>query len=187
MKTYILFIFAAHKNQDKFVKMISEEIAGTSDSTEVRYYYGPESAIITFKSLATFEHIKSYLELVLGTSNITFFMMPYIPDNTSFFLEKDIEKHLFGTDKMTENEDKTRYEQIQAQKLFIDDIAEISTNFIDELMECDEDEDDDDDLIDSLKNKVSDPSLDDILDKISSKGMSALTKKEVSLLKNYSK
>ena len=112
--------------------------------------------------------------------------MPYIPDNTSFFLEKDIEKHLFGTDKMTENEDKTRYEQIQAQKLFIDDIAEISTNFIDELMECDEDEDDDD-LIDSLKNKVSDPSLDDILDKISSKGMSALTKKEVSLLKNYSK
>lgn len=187
MKTYILFIFAAHKDQDKFIKTISEEIVGASDSNDVRYFYGSESAIITFKSSADFEYLKNYIELIFGSSNVTFFMMPFIPDSTSFFLEKEIESHLFGTDKMTENDEKSQYEKIQAQKLLFEDITGIPINFMEEIMGDDDDDDDNDDFLTCLQEKVYEPSLDEILDKISQCGMSNLTEKELSLLKKYSK
>jgi hypothetical protein len=37
---YILFIFAKHKDQEKFVKILAEEIIGITDSTDIKYYYG---------------------------------------------------------------------------------------------------------------------------------------------------
>jgi len=190
MKTYILFVFAAHDNQDKFIKILSEEVVGASDTCEVKYYYGPESAIITFKTFANFEYVKSYIELVLGTSGIVFFLLPYDPNNISFFLNKEIENHLFGHDNLSENTDKTKYEEIQEQKLMFNEMMDISSSFMEELMASsdvdDDDEDDDVDFLTSLKEKTYDPTLDEILDKISSCGMPSLTKKELSLLNNYS-
>ena len=191
MKTYILFVFAAHDNQDRFIKILSEEVVGASDTCEVKYYYGPESAIITFKTFAEFEYIKSYIDLVLGTSGIVFFLLPYDPNNISFFLNKEIETHLFGYDNLSESGEKTKYEQIQEQKLIFNEMMDIPTNFIEELMassdvDDDDEDDEDDDFITSLKEKTYDPTLDEILDKINLCGMPSLTKKELSLLKNYS-
>lgn len=183
MKKYLLFIFAAHKDQDKFVKTISEEVVEFSDCSEVRYFYGPESAIITFKSDDSIDYLKSLVELVLDTSSIVYFFLPFIPENTSYFLTQDIEKHLFGTEKMTENEEKSQYEQIQTQNLFFDELAEITTNFTEEIM----DDEDEDDLIACLKEKTQKPTLNDLLDKINSEGMENLTDEELNLLKTYSK
>ena len=191
MKTYILFVFAAHDNQDRFIKILSEEVVGASDTCEVKYYYGPESAIITFKTFAEFEYIKSYIDLVLGTSGIVFFLLPYDPNNISFFLNKEIETHLFGCDNLSESGEKTKYEQIQEQKLMFNEMMDIPTNFIEELMassdvDDDDDDDEEDDFLTSLNEKTYDPTLDEILDKINLCGMPSLTKKELSLLKNYS-
>lgn len=191
MKTYILFVFAAHDNQDNFIKILSEEVVRASDTCEVKYYYGHESAIITFKTFANFEYVKSYIELVFGTSGIVFFLLPYDPNNISFFLNKEIENHLFGYDNLSEKGDKTKYEEIQEQKLMFNEMMDIPSNFMEELMgssdlEDDDEDDENDKFLTSLKNKTYNPTLDEILDKISLCGMPSLTKKELSLLKNYS-
>lgn len=177
MKTYVLFVFAAHSDQDNFVKMISEEIGEVSDSSEVRYFYGPESAIITFKTKMDFVELKELVDVILTESNIFFFLCPYLSDEVTFFLGKETEKHLFGNDKMTGKDDKIHIEEKRAQKLFFDMMKDVTMD------ECDGE----DDFLTFSPEKISDPSLDDILDKISSQGMSKLSEKELSLLKHYSK
>jgi uncharacterized protein with von Willebrand factor type A (vWA) domain len=52
---------------------------------------------------------------------------------------------------------------------------------------CEELEDEDDDDFMKMKKKTKEPTLNDLLDKISSEGINSLTKKEKELLTKYSK
>ena len=47
------------KNQDEFVKTVAEDIMTTlSDSVDINFYFGPESAIYTFSSGEKIEKLK---------------------------------------------------------------------------------------------------------------------------------
>lgn len=183
MCRYVLLVFAESKNQDKFVKVLSEEIVGVADTADIKYFYGHQSVILTFISNAPFEDVKDYLMLTLGISNIVYFLIPYNTEQIGYWITPEVEKHLFDTDKMSEKPDNIVKENNQVRNLLFGDEIE-PKNYLNEIfdLECEDDE-----IENNKKSKIVEKSLDDLLDKISKTGVSSLTKQELKLLHNYSK
>lgn len=179
---YLLFVFAKHEKQEDFIKLIAEEIATIADCEDIKYYFGPESGIFTFKSLDAFEDVTSFFQTILGCSGIVYFLSPFEPDKMSYWVDSEINKHLFDIDNVkdkTTPEDKIEFQKFIFGSLEQDQnkIAEINFDMFE----------DDDDEISSLKKKKKDPTLNELLDKIHEKGIKCLSKNEIELLNNYSK
>ena len=174
---YLLYVFAKHDKQEKFVTFLSEEIFIMTNDNDIRYYYGPESVIFKFKSNEKIEDIGDYLNNILGCSGIVFFLQPYEKGKLYYWVDSAVNKHLFGIetkDEMSEQERK-EFQQYVFKNLELNEIED-----------CDEDITD---IKEFLKIDKSDTqlTLDELLDKINDKGIESLTKKEKELLKNYSK
>jgi hypothetical protein len=179
---YILFLFDKHEKQDEFVSEIAQEISILTDDTNISFYYGPEASVYTFSSVDDLPTVTEFVEIILSIFNATYFLLPYTNDNLSFGLEKDVAEHLFGDskpDKMTEFDNEIKN---------LNDFGNIMPNFNSEMMEMFGEEEDEIKKIIRMNNKKSlQPSMDEILEKISDKGYSSLTKKELDLLNQYSK
>jgi hypothetical protein len=176
---YILFIFASHKNQKSFVNIIAEDISSLVGNSDVRFYYGPQSAIITFSSKHPIDCIHDYFSMVLGDSGIVYFVTPYEHDKMSYWLDPKIEKHLFDTDNISKKFTNNVDDQIEAQKLIFGEPEENSEQLLDECEEeCE---------ISKLKNTKRDLTFDELFDKIADYGYTSLTDNEKELLKKYVK
>jgi hypothetical protein len=94
-------------------------------------------------------------------------------------LTDEVKKHLFESEDFT-------YKMTNEEKDEIDNL--LLREFNDEKFKlfCEELEDEDDDIM-KMKKKTKEPTLNDLLDKISSEGINSLTKKEKELLTKYSK
>lgn len=176
---YILFIFASHKNQKSFINIIAEDISSLVGNSDVRFYYGPQSAIITFNSKHPIDCIHDYFSMVLGDSGIVYFVTPYEHDKMSYWLDPKIEKHLFNTDNISKKFSNNVEEQMEVQKLMFGDDEENSDTVLDEdEEECE---------ISKLKNTKRDLTFNELFDKIADYGYTSLTESEKGLLKQYVK
>lgn len=193
MYNYILFVFAKSKNQDEFVTEIAEEIAVITKSKNVKYYYGPEACVFTFGTIDDMKSVSEYVDIILSEGDISYFLLPYKSDNITFGLPKDISDHLFS-DKMS-GFDKT--EQDLVKEWSKSDFKKLDDEMFEKFMNVfSDDDDEEDDEISKLIKRTKTTKVDDfitesqfnsILDKINNNGMESLTKKELDLLKNYSK
>ena len=179
LTSYILFVFAKHNEQEEFITSLAEELSVISDSLNIKFYYGPESGIFTFDTMDEFQIVKEYMEIMFCESKIVYMLLPYEHDKMSVGLTDDIYKHLF-TQNISEN--MSGFEP-EAQKMLSKELKERVDLFFDKIT----DDEDEDDEIKKIKSKLPIPSLDNLLDKIKDNGMASLTKKELSLLKQYSK
>jgi|688.fasta_scaffold55662_2 hypothetical protein len=179
LTSYILFVFAKHDEQEKFITSLAEELSVISDSLNIKFYYGPESGIFTFDTMDDFPIVKEYMEIMFCESKIVYMLLPYEHDKMSVGLTDDIYNHLF-TQNISEN--MSGFEP-EAQKMLSKELKERVDLFFDKIT----DDEDEDDEIKKIKSKLPIPSLDNLLDKIKDKGMVSLTKKELSLLEQYSK
>lgn len=179
LTSYILFVFAKHNEQEEFITSLAEELSVISDSLNIKFYYGPESGIFTFDTMDEFQIVKEYMEIMFCESKIVYMLLPYEHDKMSVGLTDDIYKHLF-TQNISEN--MSGFEP-EAQKMLSKELKERVDLFFDKIT----DDEDEDDEIKKIKSKLPIPSLDNLLDKIKDNGMASLTKKELSLLEQYSK
>ena len=189
---YILFLFAKHTNQDDYVVEIAEEIAVLTKSNNIRFYYGPEASVYTFSTNDTLKDIKEYLDIILSESKSTYFLLPYETDKLSFGLPDDISSHLFN-DKLSDiektglNLESKEWSDSDFKKLD----EEMFEKFLNVFSENDEDDDDISKLIKRTKEVkvndfVSEDQFNEILSKISDKGISSLSERELSLLNKFS-
>jgi len=173
---YLLYVFAKHDKQEKFVTFLSEEIFIMTNDNDIRYYYGPESVIFKFKSNEKTEDIGDYLNNILGCSGIVFFLQPYEKGKLYYWVDSTVNKHLFGVETIDEmtDQDRKEFQHYVFKNLELNEI---------------EDYDDITDIKEFLKIDKNDKpiTLDELLDKISDKGIESLTKIEKELLNNYSK
>jgi len=182
MKDYIMFMFGEHQEQDKFVKLIANELSVIAQSEDIRFYYGQTSTIYTFKSDVSFDDITEYLFVYFGhTTELVYILLPYSKDAISIKLPEDVYQYLFGVNN---NENKLGFNSTM-QESQIDDINFTFKNELNFIRILNEDDEDDDIAI--MRPKNIELSMDEILDKISEKGMSSLTKKEIDTLEKYSK
>jgi len=179
MKDYIMFMFGEHKEQDKFVKLIANDLSVIAQSEDIRFYYGQTSAIYTFKSDVSFDDITECLFVYFGhTDELVYILLPYSKDSISIKLPEEIYQYLFGVDN---NENNLGFNSTM-QESHIDDINFTCKNELNFIRILNEDDD-----MAIMRPKNIELSVDEILDKISEKGMSSLTKKEINTLDKYSK
>jgi len=178
---YLFFVFAKHDNQEELVKIISNDIAVVCQEGSIKYYYGPESMIFTFKCLDDISSLNEFFNLLYGDIDMVFMLLPYNTDNMSVKLDPEIYKHLFETDNNVQQSEQIIENDVEAQKLYNEFQEKFGAAFIESIGENDEDE------ISQMRKKTKEPSLNDLLDKINEKGISSLTKKELHLLETFSK
>ena len=171
---YILFIFAKHNDQEKFVKILAEEIVGATDSTDIKYYFGHEAVIFTFDSIESMSNIQDFFQVILGASGIVYFLSPYEPDKMSYWMDENVGKHLFSD---------SEYDQKNE-----DDMETLSFNDFDNGMDLLLKEIINDDEIEKLRINVKHvKTVDQLLDKIIDEGYGSLLDSEIKLLNEYSK
>jgi hypothetical protein len=204
---YLIFAYGEYKNNEKFVKEIALQIAPLSTSDQnIKYSYGEQNIIMYFNTELEQDQVKKYVSFIMTKYASMFFLMP-CTDNMSYGLPKELKNVFFPkgeefSKNMVKNvteddisdiiegviEENELTEEIE---LVMKDIVSTETNEDDmyEYEETEEESDLEQILKESQKQKkvTQGPSLDEILDKISTKGMNSLTKKEKELLDNYSK
>ncbi len=168
--TYILFLFVVTENQDELVTMISEEISMVAMSPDVRYYYGPQSAVYVFTSNEDFNELSSLIKTMFTDAEMVYMFLPLDKNNMTSGFGDTVDSHLFGSTPLTSKP--TIFSKFKNKQ---------------EDFECYADDEDDDDLIKKLQSKPSKPTINEILDKIRIKGMSSITIEEKTILDNYSK
>lgn len=164
---YLLFIFAKHeKNQEKFVKILAEDITNVSEGSDVNFYFGPESIIYSFKSTESIDDLKEFFNMLLGITGITYFMIPFQPDKMSYWIDPKVHQKLLKTDIDNIREELDEETVLKVQKLLFGEIIED---------------------IDFTEISSPIPSLDEILDKINEFGINSLSLEEKKQLETYSK
>lgn len=167
MKKFFLILFGDFESENT-CKEIALSISPIVDSPHLKFNHTNGSIIFHFASEVIQSEIYDYL-LVTLMDMCTSFVLTENTDNMSFYLPRKVEKHLMDL----ENEG----EEVEMK---------ININQTRSLEELQRDEEFVALLLDEVKRSVKKPSLDQILDKINTKGLSSLSKFERDILDEYS-
>jgi len=130
-----------------------------------------------------------FFNAILGDLSIPFVLTP--TDKIAYWFEKENEKHLFGTDLCSANDEYSDDEQNELRdSLYLGLDNKFGTNFDGEWSAAPNGRDFDglyDEIFGTKKVAEVIPTLDELLDKINVGGIKSLTEKEKQFLNNYSK
>jgi hypothetical protein len=168
MKRFLLLIIGDFSSE-KICKDIALSIYPLVDSPQLKFQHSKGVLIFHFASEVTQEEIETYIQGILyGITNS--FILTEFTDKVSVVMPDNIKEHLINLDKS-------------------DDDVEMKIS-IDESFNIFEESEDDEFvalLLDEVKKKIKKPTLDQILDKILSKGVESLSVFEKEILETYSK
>lgn len=183
MKKYILFVFATHKDQDLFVRMLSDQILELLGENEIKYYYGDENIVITFDTTLEITDVKQLMTLILSHQKIVHFLFPVDKENIQYYLSPELYEHLFGNTPL--NRSGTAFRKDTSKEDDSNTSDQNLKDYDDFLLE--NNFDGDGLLMFEPVFEEKTPTLDELLDKINDKGISSLSDTEQNLLKQYSK
>jgi len=178
MINYLMFVFGEHKYQDKFVELIAEELRMAADTKNIKFYYGETSSIFTFNSRVELKDIEKYLSVCFNDSEIVYFILPFNQGNMLTKLPDGIYNHLFDI----ESDDTMLGFTLTPQEPNTNKLSGFTDEFIDIFNDYNPYSE-----ILNMTHKISVPTMDEILDKISENGISSLSEYELIILENYSK
>lgn len=170
---YVLFAFGDYTKEDPIIDLIVDFVSQIS-SNEVKFQYGDSGIIVSFKTIKTSDEIVEFFETNLTKLTAMFFVFP-VTDNSIMSMDTEIYDHLFEkTDKKSEGP---------------------SFNFVSDMTDIPEFQDGDmtylnklfDMLLKPLEVKKRALTLNELLDKISEKGINSLTNDEKNQLDEYAK
>ena len=167
MKKFFLILFGDFESES-VCKEIALTISPIVDSPHLKFNHTNGGIIFHFASEVTQTEIYDYL-LASLMDMCSSFILTENTDNMSFYLPTKVEKHLMDL----ENEMEDIEMKININQNRTPEELERDEEFVALLLE-------------EVKRQVKKPSLDQILDKINSKGISSLSKFEKDILDDYS-
>ena len=172
-----LVVFAKSNKQEEFVHWIGGEISELSSEPDLKYFFGQENIVFKFTTNKTFVEVKEHLNDLFNTLDLGYILSIYTTESMSFFFPSEAQK--FFTGETSETSD---FHNFLQQKL--NNLEEVNyeldmsiSNLVQELSQ----------LGNQTKSQPKKPTLDELLEKINSQGLSELTKEELNLLDEYSK
>ena len=172
MDRYLLTIIGDFKSEEECTE-IAMAITPIVDSPHLKFQHSKGILLFHFETDVNKDEIFGYIQTVLFGITETF-ILTEITDNVSVSVPEDIKVHLFDLENVSDEIDMNI------------DMSQVKNNA--EMFGDEEEEDDFVALLLGEKNKLfKPPTLDQILDKINSKGYQSLTPFEQDLLDGYSK
>ncbi len=176
---YMLFIFGDFDEQETLATNLSSQLLTVVSSPFLKFTYGEYGVVFHFRSKEVFSDLKEYVDM--GMSEITeqYFLME-VTKNFDVKMPRKLKKDFLNIDgEEKKKENKTGEINVESK---LKERREELRNFTFEfLMPTDFNQ--------MVQNNEPDylPTVDEILDKISEKGINSLTEKEKEILDNYGK
>ena len=175
---YMLFIFGDFDEQETLATNLSSQILTVVSSPFLKFTYGEYGVVFHFRSKETFSDLKEYIDM--GMSEITeqYFLME-VTKNVDIKMPRKLKKDFLNIDG-EEKKKETKTGEINVESKLKERREELRNFTFEFLMPAD---------FNQMVQKEPDylPTVDEILDKISEKGINSLTEKEKEILDNYGK
>ena len=176
---YMLFIFGDFDEQENLATNLSSQLLTVVSSPFLKFTYGEYGVVFHFRSNEVFSDLKEYIDM--GMSEITeqYFLME-VTKNVDIKMPRKLKKDFLNIDGEEKKKDiKTGEINVEAK---IKERREELRNFTFEfLMPADFNQ-----MVQKNEPEYL-PTVDEILDKISEKGIDSLTETEKEILDNYGK
>ena len=180
--SYFLFLFGDFSNLENLTQELSMQFLPFVTSPYLKYTYGEFGVVFHFRSGETFVDLKEYVDMGLNDITDQYFLME-ATKNTEIKMDKRLKKDFLNIDgELKKEENKNGTINVETK---LKERREELKNFTFEFMIP---------IVDpnSMFNQpkvfeAEEPTVDDILDKITEKGIESLTEKEKEILDNYGK
>jgi hypothetical protein len=176
---YLLFVFGTYDENDFVLEKIGEIVSRISTS-EVRYRLGATGGIFNFESLDSSDKIDEHLYSYLSLFSAMYFITPLTEDVIFGIQDEEICNQLMGPDEehdiLSETQGMEHNLESEPQNENRTMTEEEIRNFVKRIADIEE-----------VLEKLTPPTLDQILDKINEVGINNLTEIETQLLNEYSK
>jgi len=173
---YMLFLFGDFSDLESITQELSIQFLPFVTSPYLKYTYGEFGVVFHFRSGETFADLKEYVDMSLNEIVDQYYLME-ATKNIDIKMDRKLKKDFLNIDGETKKEQpKTGTIDVESK---VRERREELRNFTFEFMLP----------MDFNPNKEPDylPTVDEILDKISEKGIETLTEKEKEILDNYGK
>jgi hypothetical protein len=180
---YLLFVFGDFTELETFTEEISMQFLPIVTSPYLKFTFGEYGVVFHFRSNEVFSELKQYVDMTLDGITDQYFLVEY-SKNIDIKMERKLKKDFLNIDgvvKKEENKNGTIDVEKEKRESKID-----TRNFMLEFMIPIVDQNS---FFNQNKNETKEvePTVDEILDKITEKGIESLTEKEKEILGNYGK
>lgn len=179
-KRYMLFIFGDFSEMENFIDDISYQLITVVTSQYLKFNYGEFGLVLHFKTDETFLELKDYIDMCLEGQVEQYFLME-ATENVDIKMDRKLKKDFLNIDgvKKENKNKKVDVEKLSEEKeKRLGNIMEFILPLSGENFKF---------PIKVKRPESPKPTVDQILDKISEKGIESLTKEEKQILDNYGK
>ena len=178
-KTYMLFIYGDFKEKEEGVEELALQLTPIVSSDFVKYNYGEHGIVCHFSTKETFNDLTEYIDMVLNGIIEQYFLIEKT-ENCFIQMPKKLKDDLLKINNEEENE--TKNGSIEINTNFRSFEYKDPDKIINMFMPIFNPED-----IIITPYEPYEPTIDEILDKITEKGIESITKQERQILENYAK
>ena len=179
---YMLFLFGDFDEQKNLTTELSAQLLDYVTSPFLKFTYGEYGVVFHFRSDEIFVILKDYIDMVLNDITDQYFLME-VAKNTEVKMPKKIKKdflNIDGDDKKIEPKGGAiNVEDFKEKRK--KDMKNITFDIFLPIF------DPNSDYVVEGTYEIKEPTVDEILEKITEKGIESLTEKEREILDNYGK
>lgn len=176
--SYMLFIFGDFDEQENLATNLSSQLLTVVSSPFLKFTYGEYGVVFHFRSKELFSDLKEYIDMAMSEITEQYFLME-VTKNVDIKMPRKLKKDFLNIDGEKKKENKTG--EINVESKLKERREELKNFTFEFLLPADFNQM----VIKTEPDYI--PTVDEILDKISEKGINSLTEKEKEILDNYGK
>lgn len=175
-KRYMLFLFGDFSLTETFADEITYQLISVVSSKFLKFNYGEFGMVCHFRSEETFNNLREYIDMVLTEITEQYFLVE-VGENFDIKMDRKLKKEFLNIDGV-KIENKTGSIEVneiipKTDKKVMDNMFHMLFPIMDPNFFKKEDE------------SKEEPTVDEILDRISKEGIETLTEREKQILDNY--
>jgi hypothetical protein len=175
-KRYMLFLFGDFSLTESFADDISYQLISVVSSRSLKFNYGEFGMVCHFRSGETFDNLKEYTDMVLSEITEQYFLVE-VGESFDIKMDRKLKKEFLNIDgEKTEN----KTGSIEVNEISVKTNKKETDNMFHMLFPIM-----DPNFFKTEEEKQKEPSVDEILDRISEEGVESLTEREKQILDNY--
>lgn len=177
-KTYMIFIYGDYKGKEKEVEDLVLQLLPIVSSDFIKYNYGEHGVVCHFSTKESFDDLIEYIDMVFNLYINQYFVVEKT-DNCFFQMPKNLKDDLL---KINDEDNTTKNGKIETRPPRVEfdmiDKEKIFNVFV-PLFNSED--------FNFPPHEYHEPTIDEILDKITEQGIESITKQERQILENYGK
>jgi len=180
--SYMLFMFGDFDEHETLATNLSSQLLTVVSSPYLKFTYGEYGVVFHFRSKEVFSDLKEYIDMAFSEITEQYFLME-ATKNIDIKMPKKLKRDFLNidseTNKIEPKNGKIDVEEIKEKKRR--EIKNITFDIFLPILDPNSNFNTENEVI------IEEPTVDEILDKISEKGLESLTEKEKEILDNYGK